>query len=189
MLCCHFARLIRPLVNWFILFKIIRDWWRKMSLYQFMLQMETTQRAVIITAMRGYVLLPRTAKLSWAPGYVMYVRMRSQRKGRWVLWRAGFNRWCQPSESAMLTKHMSAGQVRILRACALGIISSGNARDTRTFSFYRYPFFWTHPSPSLFLFFFKSSPLSMLSGDVTRFHFILILFKVGCSSMIFLGLP
>lgn len=163
-----------------------------MSLYQFMLKMETTQYAVIIMAMRWYVCLPWAAKLSWTPVLTSDINedKESEKKNA-----------DECFEGLVSTDDVNpVNQPCWLTPCLPGswgfpkpvvwALSPLAMLETLTFSFYRYPFLWTHPSPRLFCFSLNLHLcLSMLLGDVTLFQFLLSLFKVGCSLMIFLDLP
>lgn len=162
-----------------------------MSLYQFMLKMETTQQAVIIIAMRWYVCLPWAAKLSWTPVLTSDV---SEDEESEKMQMDALKGWFP---QMMLTL---VNQLCWLTPCLPGnwgfpkpVVWAPSPLimpETLTFSFYRYSFLWTHPSLSLFCFSLNLHLcLSMLLGDVTLFQFLLILFKVGYSLMIFLDLP
>lgn len=132
-----------------------------MPVYQFLLKKETNQHAVIIMAMRWYIFLPWTGKLSWAPTLTsnsLVCEDEESKKMQMNALKGWFNRQCQPSESALPTYYMSADRWEFskpwFRAPSL-LEMLGTLWFSLLSPFTDIPlkiFFWTKPLPQPFLF-------------------------------------
>lgn len=190
-----FCEADQTLVIRFLLLKIIRETdEEKWHFDQFILKMETSQRAVTVVAMRWCIFFPRAGKLSWAPVLTSNGLISKDEDLKQMRMNAlkGWFQQMMPAQWISLThltpclpdkwefsEHLVQGTISLETPETL-IFSS--------LSLYRYPFLGTYSSPDFFFFFLNHHLcFSTLSGDVMMFRFILTLFKLGCFLMILIS--